>query len=53
MTRIGETKVTQNYSISIPKKVRDELGDVKIGQFIVFEKIGNNIIIKKADLVTK
>ena len=43
----AQAKVTQRKQIAIPKKVREKLGDIEEGDFILFCEDGKRIYIEK------
>jgi len=47
---IGKAKITRRVQITLPKKVRKELGGTKEGQYILFYKDGNKICIQKGEI---
>lgn len=43
----AQAKVTQRKQIAVPKKVRERLGDIEEGDFILFFEDGDRIYIEK------
>jgi AbrB family looped-hinge helix DNA binding protein len=43
----AQAKVTQRKQIAVPKKVREKLGEVEEGDFILFYEDGKRIYIEK------
>jgi len=52
--KLGETKVRgRGDTITMPKSVREAVGGLNNGDYIVFYRKGNNICIAKAKLEVK
>jgi len=43
----AQAKVTQRKQIAVPKKVREKLGDIEEGDFILFFEDGDRIYVEK------
>ena len=49
----AQAKVTVRKQVAIPKKVREKLGGLKEGDYLLFYEEGNEIYIKKGMLISR
>ena len=49
----AQAKVTVRKQVAIPKKVREKLGGLEEGDYLLFYEEGNEIYIKKGALIPK
>jgi AbrB family looped-hinge helix DNA binding protein len=51
--QLAEAKVTRKFQITLPSRVREVLGDVLPGDYILFARDGGRIIIEVGTLKPK
>lgn len=49
----AQAKVTVRKQVAIPKKVREKLGELTEGDYLLFYEKGGEIYIKKGVLISK